>query len=264
MAGIGRVWPKRNNLRPGGDKAQGRNALTAVCPDIQAEPRNQGRISARRHRPRNSARQGLRPPQPRLARRFRPAPEGQLPDALRQVRVQVVDGGGRQHGAPAVPAGLHGRPVRRGPRSAARLRARAGVAADQPAARRALSPGHAVAQEPCLPQLVLRQPAEAVAPCRRAKDPDQPGRRRHARDRGGRRGARLQRPGQLRRRGGHLSRHDGRHRRGPDGLLGAARRRWARRQRAHRQRRQPPAFADYGHAPTFSDTLVEVAKHAAA
>ncbi len=26
----------------------------------------------------------------------------------------------------------------------------------------------------------------------------------------------------------------------------------------------PPAFADYGHAPTFSDTLVEVAKHAAA
>ena len=70
---------------------------------------------------------GLGAAEPALGRRVRAARRGQLPDAVGEGRVPLVDRGRRrQLRRPAVPAGVERVPARRGGRSAAALRARRG------------------------------------------------------------------------------------------------------------------------------------------
>ena len=115
---------------------------------------------ARRHRPRQPAPHRLRAAQCRLARRFRAPSRGKFPDALGQGGVQVLDRRRRQSGAAAVPPGLRRVPAGRTARPAARLHPAERIGGYQPGARGALSAQPDLAEEPRLPQLVLRQSAK--------------------------------------------------------------------------------------------------------
>ena len=185
---------------------------------------------------------------------FVPHREGNFPDALRQDGVQVVRSRScRQHGAAAVSPGLRRRSVGRAAGPVAKLHSAERVSAHQPRARRALSAQHALAEGPRLlnscygnmelqlhhagEQMVMINPGDAAT--RGIADGNAV---QVFNDRGAFHAV------------AHVSED------ASPGVVVAPLGYWAKNSPNGRTVNaiNPPAFADYGNAPTFSDTLVEV------
>ena len=149
-----------------------------------------------------------------------PHAEGKFPTPSGKVELLLHDAKNFVAGRRSAPCTRASRTAPR--RSAARLRAGARIAGDQPRPRQALSAQHHLAEEPRLPQLVLRQRAAQDQKPRRAVRDDLAGGRREAQHPRGRSGARAQRPRRLRGRRARDRRRQSRHRRRDARLLALA------------------------------------------